>query len=145
MIISPSDTRQHVQNAGLQSRSIFHNHKYRTVSTYNCGSGIRLSISRPDAQLLAAIAEFREALTPEQRGQFQAHQSTPEPNDVFKLMAVIDGLMQSKQVAVRNVSAHVCTQSLIPYTTLALSWTLLYLRTQQSRLWYGEASNLRYW
>lgn len=45
---------------------------------------------KPDDRLQVALLQFREALTPHQRGQFQAYRDAPDPAAVLKLMAEVD-------------------------------------------------------
>ena len=49
-----------------------------------------IEVESPSDRLRDALVDFRNVLTPHQRGQFQAYQTAPGPEAVLKLMAEVD-------------------------------------------------------
>lgn len=71
---------------------------------------------RPDAKLQAAIAEFRDALTPQQRGQLQAYQTTPEPDAIIKLTAEVDAQQAHYQEKCVGTRLHSILESICEFS-----------------------------
>ena len=75
-------------------------------------------MSRPGEKLQLAIAEFTDALKPEERARFQAHQISPGPDAVIRLTTALDAEQAERGEQCTGTRLHSILQSIREFSSV---------------------------